>query len=130
MIRLLVGIVAMIWSTAGFAQWKIADPIYDFKCDAPSTCTLRCWNSGTLVEEKYNVLKVYQYKEHPTRIWYSINSIPHILGADATCNFGALPVTPIGGTPAGSSGTIPSSSLSGPKSGTVCIGDQPCVGPK
>src|SRR3979490_1126171 len=126
MFRLLIIVTALTWNTAVFAQWKTADPIYDFRCDAPSKCTLKCWNSGALVEEKYNALKVYQFKEHPTRIWYSIEGVPHILGADATCNFGALPVTPIGPGP---SSTPQGASLEGAKPGTVCIGDQ-CIGPK
>jgi hypothetical protein len=131
MLRSLALLTLLLSGVPARAQYKAEDVIYDFKCAEASKCALKCWNSGTMVEEKYVTLRVYQYKEHPRRIWYKADGIPHILGDDSTCNFGALPVTPIGPTPQGTTpGTpVPSTSLDTFKPGKSCIGAQ-CFGPK
>ena len=128
--RLFFATILVLFNSTAFAQFKQPDPIYQFVCadpGKPPVCTMRCWSGGEKVEFKYNELIVFQYKEHPRRIWFTADKKPGILGDDATCDFGHYPSVPIGRPSSGSA--IPPISLDGLKPGTACVGEA-CYGPK
>jgi hypothetical protein len=47
------------------------------------------------VKVKYKEIVVYQYKEHPKRIWMSVDGWPYLLGQSDGCKFGNPPSTPL-----------------------------------
>lgn len=75
-------------STSAAAQVnKTPDWLARFDCQAGLTCTLKCWGAGGDIETTYRSLSVYQYKEHPTRMWYLADAKRYVAALDQTCSF-------------------------------------------
>jgi hypothetical protein len=101
MVRFSIVVGLALASSSAFAQVKTPDWLAQFDCQAGSTCTLKCWGAGGDILTTYRSLVVYQYKEHPTRMWYLADTKRYVAAIDQTCSFegqmqGAMiPPTPL-----------------------------------
>jgi hypothetical protein len=87
MLKLSIAAALTIASTSAFAQIKTPDWLAEFDCQSGITCTLKCWGAAGELTATYKTLVVYQYKEHPTRLWYLVDTKRYIAGVDQTCSF-------------------------------------------
>ena len=87
MLRLSIAVSLAVASSGALAQVKTPDWLAQFDCPAGSACTLKCWGAGGDINTTYKSLLVYQYKEHPTRLWYLTDTKRYIGAIDQTCSF-------------------------------------------
>jgi hypothetical protein len=82
------------------AQVKQEDRLSHFGCGATPACDLKCWGpGGTTIQVEYREAYVYQFKEHPRRLWLSVDGRRYVLGDSETCQFGNPPTVPINPPP-------------------------------
>ncbi len=107
-----VFVSATTWSVLSHAQVQIGkreDVLSHFGC-GPTKCDLVCRLAGQEVNLKYDVVYVYQFKEHPRRLWMSVDGRRYFLGDDDSCRFGNPPTSPIDApTPPGTRIDVPRS---------------------
>jgi hypothetical protein len=93
MFRCFIVLAFIIMGGAAAAQTiqvKPEDMISYFKC-ANQTCDLKCWGTGGNIDAKYKEMYVYQFKQHPTRLWLNVDGTRYVLGDNMTCKFGSQP---------------------------------------
>jgi hypothetical protein len=59
-----------------------------FRCESGKTCSLKCWGAGGDLTDSYKELLVYQFKDHPRRLWLILdNQRNYVAAVDQTCKF-------------------------------------------
>lgn len=98
-----------------------ADLLEDFTCPGQS-CQTECVGPGGPLAFGAKDVKVYQYSEHPRRLWLDADGQVYVLGDDDRCHFGGNANVPFATQP------IQSSPLQPPQPACICIGGQ-CTPP-
>jgi len=64
--------------------------IVQYDCQQ-AQCSLKCWGTGGNIEFTYRSVTVFQWKEHPRRLWISSDSGQYVVGDDTSCKFEGTP---------------------------------------
>lgn len=59
--------------------------------DCTQDCNLKCWGTEGSIDLTYRTLTVFQWKEHPRRLWITVNNTQYVLGDDTSCKFEGTP---------------------------------------
>lgn len=83
------------WAADGL---KPIDQMLKFSCPAGQSCKVKCWGAGGDLDQSYTNVLIYQFKDHPTRMWlYVDDKYSFVLGVDQTCKFDGTLL--VGGVP-------------------------------
>jgi hypothetical protein len=111
MLRFLVlamTVCAGVLPAAGLSE---VQSIVSYECKT-GECDLECWGPGGTLAFQYSNLTVFQFKDHPRRLWLGVNGAQYVLGDDFTCMFEGTPSIKLTTSPLGPPPTPPK----------VCIG--------
>ena len=74
--------------------------IVRYDCEKP-VCNVRCAGKNTNLALKYKTLTVFRMKDHPERLWITVDDDQYPIADDATCKFEGKPIYEFGpATPA------------------------------
>lgn len=60
-------------------------PLVQYDCT--QDCNLKCWGTEGNIDVTYRTLTVFQWKDHPRRLWIAVNNTQYALGNDTSCKF-------------------------------------------
>lgn len=72
--------------------------LVQYECEA-SSCTATCVGPNTNLTLNYKQATVFQWTDHPRRLWVALADGHHVLGDDVTCRFEGKPTFKFGTSP-------------------------------
>lgn len=89
MIRFFASLVVLGLFPMPANAYSEMQPLVEYVCT--QDCTLKCWGTDGNIDLTYRTLTVFQWKDHPRRLWIAVGNTQYVLGDDTSCKFEGKP---------------------------------------